>query len=116
MDNNAYSISFMVLLPLMILIITRRRNESVIAKLIQRRKSKEEEEQMNELAKQFVGKDCIIYLFNGNEYTGLVKDAVDGALLVEKKGNLEIINLDFVARLREHPRNKNGKKKDLVLD
>jgi len=26
------------------------------------------------------------------------------------------VNLDFVIRIREYPRKKNGKKKDIVLD
>lgn len=31
-------------------------------------------------------------------------------------GELKIINLDFVTRIRQYPRKKNGKKKDIVLD
>ena len=38
------------------------------------------------------------------------------ALLVEKKGTLEAVNLDFVVRIREYPRKKNGKKNSLVVD
>mgnify|MGYP007130626386 CR=1 FL=1 len=39
-----------------------------------------------------------------------------GALLVMKDGNLEALNLDFIVRIREYPRNKNGKKKSVILD
>ena len=35
---------------------------------------------------------------------------------VEKNGTVEAINLDFVIRIREFPKNKKGKKKSLVLD
>ena len=45
-----------------------------------------------------------------------VKEVTDGALLVEKDGGAEAINLDFVLRIREHPTNKKGKKKSVVLD
>ena len=31
-------------------------------------------------------------------------------------GELEVVNLDFVTRIRQYPRKKNGKKKSLVLD
>ena len=31
-------------------------------------------------------------------------------------GKIEAINLDFVIRIREYPRNKKGKKKSVVLD
>ena len=36
--------------------------------------------------------------------------------IVEKDGKIEAINLDFVIRIREYPKNKNGKKKSVVLD
>lgn len=71
---------------------------------------------MTELAKRFIGKECIIYSFNGNQYTGTVKEVTDGAMLLENEGGTEAINLDFIVRLREHPRNKKGKKKSVVLD
>ncbi len=71
---------------------------------------------MTELAKRFIGKECIIYSFNGNQYTGTVKEVSDGAIIVENGGSEEAINLDFIVRLREHPKNKNGKKKSVVLD
>ena len=45
-----------------------------------------------------------------------VKEVTDGALLMEKDGGAEAINLDFVLRIREHPTNKKGKKKSVVLD
>ena len=37
------------------------------------------------------------------------------AILVEKNGTSEAINLDFVIRIREFPKNKKGKK-SVVLD
>ena len=37
-------------------------------------------------------------------------------LLLEGKDSNEIINLDFIVRIREFPKNKKGKKKSVVLD
>ncbi len=105
-----------IFLPLLVLVLTRRRNNDVIAKLMNRRKNKEERIKMTELAKSFIGKDCLVYLFNGNQYSGIVKNVSDGAVLIEKDGAEELINLDFVSRIREYPRKKNGKKKSVVLD
>ncbi len=99
-----------------ILPLITRRNETVAKRLIKRRKNQEEKNKMTELAKKFIEKDCIIYLFNGNQYTGVVKEVSDGAMLIDNSGVQEIINLDFVARLREHPRKKNGKKRSVILD
>ena len=72
---------------------------------------------MIELAKRFVGKECLISAFDSNhQFDGIIKEVTDGAILIEKAGKLEAINLDFVIRIREYPRNAKGKKKSLVLD
>ena len=70
---------------------------------------------MLELAKRFIDKECIIYTFN-NQLEGVIKEISGNALMIEKKGMLEAVNLDFVVRIREYPRNKNGKKKSVVFD
>ena len=72
---------------------------------------------MIELAKRFIGKECLIYAFDSNhQFDGVIKEVSNGAVLLEKDGKLEAINLDFVIRIREYPRNKNGKKKSVVID
>ena len=72
---------------------------------------------MMELAKRFIGKECLIYAFDSNhQFEGIIKEVTDGAILIEKDGKLEAVNLDFVIRIREYPRNKNGKKKSVVFD
>ena len=72
---------------------------------------------MKELAKKFIDKECIIASFDGNhQYDGIIKEVTEGAILIEKDGKIEAINLDFVIRIREYPRNKKGKKQSVVLD
>lgn len=74
---------------------------------------------MKELAKQFIGKECIIYTITSNDGNvhGVIKEVGDGGMIIERKiGESEIINLDFVTRIREYPKNKNGKKKSVILD
>ena len=72
---------------------------------------------LKELAKRFIDKECVISSFDGNhQYEGIIKEVTDGAILVEKDGKIEALNLDFVIRIREYPRNKKGKKKSIVLD
>lgn len=67
---------------------------------------------MKELATRFIDKECIITSFdNSHQYSGIIKEVTDGAILIEKEGKIEAINLDFVIRIREFPINKNGKKK-----
>lgn len=71
---------------------------------------------MKELANKFIDKECLINTFNGNQLEGIIKEVTDGAILLEKSGALEAINLDYVIRIREFPKNKKGKKKSVVLD
>ena len=71
---------------------------------------------MKELAKRFIDKECLIYAFDSNhQFDGIIKEVTDGAILIEKGDTVEAINLDFVIRIREYPKNKNGKKKSVVL-
>lgn len=71
---------------------------------------------MVELAKRFIDKECVIYAFDSNhQFIGTVREVTDGAILLEKDGKTEAINLDFVIRIREFPRKKNGKKKTIIV-
>lgn len=69
-------------------------------------KRKENKEKMFEAAKKFIGKKCVVYTFDSNCIGGTVKEVTNGAILLEKKGNEEIINLDFVMRIKESPEKK----------
>lgn len=71
---------------------------------------------MLELAKNFIDKECIIYTFNNSSIQGTIKEISKNALLLETGNTVEAVNLDFVVRIREYPRKKNGKKKSVVLD
>ena len=54
---------------------------------------------------------------NDGSVQGVIKEFDNGVMVIEKKtGELEIVNLDFVTRIRQYPRKKNGKKTDIVLD
>jgi nitrogen regulatory protein PII len=90
---------------------------TVARRIIQRRNSNsKEKEQMTELAKRFIDKKCVIYSLNDNQITGVIKEVSEGALLVEKDGNIQAVNLDFIVRIREYPTKKNGKEKSVILD
>ncbi len=107
-------------LPIVILLIilfsTLRKSRQIVAARIARKKNPKERTEMVELAKRFIGKDCLIYAFDGRQFTGAITEVVDGAILIEQGGKSEAINLDFVIRIREYPRNKRGKRKSVVLD
>lgn len=109
--SHSYYIIFIVLLFLLL----RRQNQTRwLMRHIQKRNAKEKTD-MLELASRFLDKECIVYTFN-SQLTGTVREVTDGALLLENGGTLEAVNLDFIIRIREYPRKKNGQKKAVVLD
>lgn len=71
---------------------------------------------MIELAKRFIGKECLIYSFSNQQFSGVITEISDSAILIEKNGQSEAVNLEFIVRIREYPRNKKGKKKSVVVD
>jgi hypothetical protein len=69
-------------------------------------KRMETRKKMFEAAKKFIGKKCVIYTFNSDYITGVVKEVTDGAVIVDRKGKEEIVNLDFIVRIKDASDNK----------
>ena len=106
----------MIFLLIIIFVMLRNRKAVVARKMIKNRKM-EGNTNMKELAKRFIDKECLITAFDSNhQFEGVIRKVSDNAILVEKKESVEAINLDFIIRIREYPRNKKGKKKSVVLD
>jgi hypothetical protein len=96
--------TFAALLPIWILLLVilpaqRRRKRTILANKILNKEL--ENKEMFELAKRFIEKECIIYAFDGNQYNGTIKEVTEGAILIEKKGSAEAINLNFVVKIKE---------------
>ena len=71
---------------------------------------------MNQLAQRYIGKDVLLDTVASGNYDGVVKEVVGNALVLEKNGEETVVNLDYVIRLREYPKNKRGKKKAVIAD
>ena len=113
--------AYLVIIALIIFfcILKRRRTAAAVWQIQNRRKQNKENVVMKELAKQFIGEECIIYTITSIEGSiqGVIKEIDDGGMVIERNsGEREIVNLDFVTRIRQYPRKKNGKKKGVVLD
>jgi len=94
----------------------RNRQKTIILRNIINKRKAGGNSEMKQLAEKFIDKECIIYSFDGHQFEGVIKEVSDGAILVEKDGKPEVINLDFILRIREYPRNKKGKKASVVID
>lgn len=112
MNPAIYSTIFLLLL---VLIFQRMRRKKLILTKIITAKKKRGTHTMKELALRFIGKECLIYAFD-SQITGIITEVTDNALLIDNKGTTEVVNLDFIVRIKEYPKNKNGKKKSVVLD
>ncbi len=107
LNNSTYIILIFIIL---IVLSQQRMMTYIIQKKIIRKRKQEDKREMIELAKRFIDKDCIIRTFN-NTFIGTIKEVSEGAILVENDSTAEIFNLEFVISIKEHPRNKKGKKK-----
>ena len=99
-----------------IIFIRLRSRKAVVARKIIKNRKMEDKTEMIELAKKFIDKECLIYAFDSNhQFQGVIKEVSNGAVLIENGDTVEAINLDFVIRIREFPKNKKGKKKSVIL-
>lgn len=112
---NSSTYIAIIILWIIIFYVLFRNRRAVIARQIIKKRKMEGNIEMKELAKRFIDKECLISSFDSNhQFEGVIKEVSDSAILVEKSGTVEAINLDFVIRIREFPKNKKGKKKAIV--
>lgn len=71
---------------------------------------------MNELVKSYIGKEVIIWAGSSSGVTGTMTKIEENWVEVEdKNGNTQILNTDYISRIQDYPRNKNGKKKTVIV-
>ncbi len=107
---------FLIFLLLFIIpaIKTRRAHQAKIGRRngIRRRKG---ENTMNELVKSYIGKEIIVWAGSSSGVTGTMTKIEENWVEIEdKNGNTQILNTDYISRIQEYPRNKNGRKKAVI--
>ena len=87
------STSFLPIVLLLLCMNISRQNRRAVAQRMLARKKRviinkrmETRKKMFEAAKKFIGKKCVIYTFNSDYITGVVKEVTDGAVIVDRKG------------------------------
>ena len=68
---------------------------------------------MRELAERFIGKDVYINLLDGRA-DGVIKEVTGNGIVLENKNGVQVVNLDYVVKLREYPNNKKGKRSTIT--
>lgn len=71
---------------------------------------------MNEMINEFIGKECLLYTSSSvGSMTGTITSVKENWITVKTADSVELVNLDYVIRVKEYPVNKNGKKKKIVF-
>ena len=104
---------FPILMLCIILALHRRETKQYIAARVAKQKG---EPEMYKIAQRYVGKEVLLDTVSSGSYDGVIREVVDNAVVLDKNGRQTVVNLDYVIRLREYPRNKRGKKKAVIAD
>lgn len=114
MNSGTYLIWIVVII--LLIQAARLRKITAVAHILHKKRGTHK---MMEFISEFVEKEVIIYTVDGKTVEGTLKAVSEkgNSVLVQGiAGDSQIINLEYVTRLREYPRNKNGKKKTIVAD
>ena len=108
--------TFIIYVVLLIIFLTMIRDNTttVVRKHLRKKRGKIN---MTELIEKYIGKECIIYTcISNSQITGTILSCKDGWIEIERNGETDIVNCEYIIRVREYPRNKKGKKKSVILD
>lgn len=108
-----YWIGMFMPIWIIILISANRNNEFKKIAMTKIRKRKEGQTMNNEIIKSYIGKECILYTFQ-TQVSGIIESVEENWISIRVENKLELINIDYVTRIREFPLKKNGKKKLVV--
>ena len=117
--NGGFFPIYFLLIIIIINAMSEKRRRTTAAVHMKLKRKKKGKIQMTELVKKFIGKEVIIYTMNSSteQISGTIGEISGDWITVENmNGGQEIINLEYVTRIREYPRNKNGKKTDIITD
>ncbi len=108
MDGKNIAIWFCIFLPLLLTLAENRRRRTQIIQKRARIGRKERREEMNELIQHCLGKRCLIHVGGGWEsnVTGVVESIEGNWLSVRIDKTVEVVNLDYISRIRELPEKK----------
>ena len=101
MNTSTYIILFLLIF---VIIGMEKRNKCVVWKRL--RNCSQEGKQMETMARDMIGKRCVVEVFGGNAYKGVIEQVADKAVLLRQKKDTRIVNLDFVVSITQLPEKK----------
>jgi len=118
-DFAIWWICFMPILIVLWMEYENRRRMKQMGILRQKRKNQKKGlGAMGEAFKRFIGKECIISTMSSS-ITGTVEAIEDNWLIIRSlksgRGNdSDMVNIDYISRIQEYPKNNKGKKKIVI--
>lgn len=109
---------YMIILLVFVALYFIAQQRQLTVNLHRIRKKKRGKSEMTELIQKYIGKECLIYtcMSSSSLLKGVVLSCKDGWIEVETDGQTDIVNCEYIIRIREYPKNKKGKRKSVVLD
>lgn len=110
------AVYILILFLFLIIFIDSKQKSDNIRRIIKKRKKRGLTD-MSDIFNKYIGKDCVIYISNSssNIIECNVIRVADNWLTVKTRDGEEMINIDYLVRIKEHPTNKNGKKKSVIF-
>lgn len=108
------NIGLVVLWVIIIMFLLQRKKVMRMLHILRIKRRKRGKAYMNHMIEKFIGKDCLINLGSGSNADGVIKSVSDGWVELENKDGLQAVNIDYISRIREYPKNKNGKRKVVI--
>lgn len=108
-----FGIWFLIIFVCIILPQMKERTGAVAHHHI-KKKHRKELNVMNKIVMSYVGKECIIYAVGSSGIiTGVIESIEDGWVSVKSFDGqtTEAVNAEYITRIQEYPKNKNGKRK-----
>ncbi len=107
---------FIIYVALLIIFLSMH-NENKVAVIRKHLRKKRGKQNMTELIEKYIGKECIIYTcISNSQISGTIISCKDGWIEIERNGETDIVNCEYIIRVREYPRTKKGKKKSVIVD
>ncbi len=109
--------SVWIIFFILFVVFAEQKRQNILITVRRHLRKKRGKFDMTEMINRFIGKECLIYTCNSSAtVTGTIRSYNDGWIEIETKGQCDILNCEYITRIREYPLGKNGKRKSLVLD
>lgn len=113
--------NWLIFLVVALLLLSLHRRKKRMLQAVMRRRNQRGKRNMNELLCEFIGKNCILYTLDA-QVSGVVEEIGDKWVRLRAEptkggsADVQVLNLDYITRVRLYPKNKKGKNVSVVLD